>query len=177
MKAIGVWISLGWLALASCYSSSGPQTSGNTNWLKLCSTDRGCGDGASCVCGVCTRSCDASEDLNRDGLVVRRNAVQLGLWFRLVLDNTERTTLHVLTPQVALALQRSQVVVDTIGRTNPHVLADLAQGRRIAPLPNRGADEVESLLLALGKTLHSLPILLNGCFAVKLSVALCSVRC
>jgi hypothetical protein len=35
------------------------ETGGETHFLKSCSSSEGdCGDGLSCVCGVCTRSCD-----------------------------------------------------------------------------------------------------------------------
>jgi hypothetical protein len=37
----------------------------------------------------------------------------------------ERAALHVFARQVPLALERSEVVVDPIGGTDAHVLADL----------------------------------------------------
>src|SRR5690606_20530111 len=75
--------------------------------------------------------------------------------------------LHVFAPQVALALQGAQVIVDAVRRADPHVLADLAEGRRIPAVADRLPDELEGLLLALGQTLHRSQILLNGCQAVK----------
>ena len=52
------------LLASACWDSStrSPQSSGNTNWLKLCASDASCGADTSCVCGVCTRACDASDE-------------------------------------------------------------------------------------------------------------------
>ncbi|WP_437632397.1 alpha/beta hydrolase family esterase [Sorangium sp. So ce854] len=38
----------------------GPQTGSETNFLTSC--DAGCGDGLSCICGVCTRVCSAADE-------------------------------------------------------------------------------------------------------------------
>jgi hypothetical protein len=60
------------------------------------------------------------------------------------------TALHVLPSEVALALQRPEVIVDPVGGADPHVFANLPQGRGVAPVADRLADEIERLLLALG---------------------------
>jgi glucuronoarabinoxylan endo-1,4-beta-xylanase len=49
------------LLLAGCDPSSGPQTGGQTNWLRTCQSDTECGD-LQCLCGACTASCDAEAD-------------------------------------------------------------------------------------------------------------------
>jgi glucuronoarabinoxylan endo-1,4-beta-xylanase len=53
------------LLLVACDPSSGPRTGSQTNWLRACRVDTEC-DELRCLCGVCTRSCDAEascEDL------------------------------------------------------------------------------------------------------------------
>lgn len=48
------------LALAACLKSREQQVvGGETNWLKLCTDQDGCGAG-SCICGVCTTECSAA---------------------------------------------------------------------------------------------------------------------
>ncbi len=57
------------LLLSSCRSASSP-TGGETHFLRTCSADPACGDGLSCVCGACTRSCTSSADCS--GLTLAR---------------------------------------------------------------------------------------------------------
>ncbi|MBN2195833.1 MAG: hypothetical protein JW751_23655 [Polyangiaceae bacterium] len=44
--------------VTGCEPSTGPRTDSQTNWYRVCESDAQCG-GLSCVCGVCTRICDA----------------------------------------------------------------------------------------------------------------------
>ena len=50
---------------------------------------------------------------------------------------TERAGLHVLAREVALALERAEVIVHAVGRADAHVGADLAQRRRVAAIGDR----------------------------------------
>ena len=60
-RALAVWLAGAILCLASCRSAESP-TGGETHFLKRCSGSESCGEGLSCVCGVCTRPCtDATE--------------------------------------------------------------------------------------------------------------------
>src|SRR6185369_13482908 len=59
--------------------------------------------------------------------------------------------LEILALQVPLLLQGAQVIVDAVGGPDAEVKPDLAQRGRIAPLPDRGRDEVQDLLLPLGQ--------------------------
>ncbi|RYZ02364.1 MAG: hypothetical protein EOO73_32180 [Myxococcales bacterium] len=56
-------IALGLVALAACNpdSNPGPQGDSHTNWLRTCGADSECGE-LSCVCGICTRSCEDASD-------------------------------------------------------------------------------------------------------------------
>ena len=47
-----------------------------------------------------------------------------------------------------------QVIVDTIGRANPHMLPNLPNGRRIALLEYPFRNEVEDFALPVGQSLH-----------------------
>ena len=49
------------LAASGC-SKSRQATNGNTNWLHACTESVQCGEGAQCVCGVCTRECEATAE-------------------------------------------------------------------------------------------------------------------
>ena len=57
-----------WLALSiatsvpSACDDSGPKTGTNTNWLKACGNDEDCGTDASCLCGICTTTCESAKD-------------------------------------------------------------------------------------------------------------------
>src|SRR6185312_8640224 len=55
--------------------------------------------------------------------------------------------------EVALLLERLQMIVHAVGRADAHVLADLAQRRRIAAALDRLADELQHRLLAIGQRL------------------------
>lgn len=61
--ASSLLLTLGLGAFAACNpdSSPGPQGDSHTNWLRTCGSDADCGD-LSCVCGMCTRSCDDASD-------------------------------------------------------------------------------------------------------------------
>lgn len=51
---------LAWLAVA-CGATDGPRTGGQTNWLRACESDAQCGSGLTCLCGACTKVCEASD--------------------------------------------------------------------------------------------------------------------
>lgn len=50
------------LTLGGCGARSIVQTEGETHWLTSCAEGESCGGGQTCVCGVCTQSCEASRD-------------------------------------------------------------------------------------------------------------------
>ena len=64
-------------------------------------------------------------------------------------DRPQRARLQVLALQVALLLERAQVIVHAVRRTDAEVQADLAQGRRVAAIADGLRDEVEDLALAI----------------------------
>jgi hypothetical protein len=48
--------------LPGCESDTGaPSTNSQTHWLRSCEADADCEDALSCLCGVCTRACEATE--------------------------------------------------------------------------------------------------------------------
>lgn len=49
------------LILATGCGSRSEKVGGETNWLKVCTTDSQCVN-SDCLCGVCTRTCDVAED-------------------------------------------------------------------------------------------------------------------
>lgn len=59
-----LWLLLGFLLLVfSCgHERSGEPTGGETHFLARCTSGSTCGRGLSCLCGVCTRSCDARAE-------------------------------------------------------------------------------------------------------------------
>jgi hypothetical protein len=63
MRRLPWWWLLVGCALASCgkaHPPTGPSVDSETHFLSLCT--QSCGDGLSCVCGVCTTSCAADRD-------------------------------------------------------------------------------------------------------------------
>jgi hypothetical protein len=50
------------LAASGCGARSTDATDTKTNWLSSCDEDSDCGNRLSCLCGVCTSSCDAKRD-------------------------------------------------------------------------------------------------------------------
>jgi hypothetical protein len=54
----------GWL-VACTGATTGTDT--RTNWLSFCTTDNACGPELSCVCGVCTKACEAPSDCSSLG--------------------------------------------------------------------------------------------------------------
>lgn len=51
------------LAAVACSDAQGSDINGETHFLKLCQDDAAaCGSGLACLCGVCTRACEASSD-------------------------------------------------------------------------------------------------------------------
>ncbi len=64
-RILAAWVAGAILSLASCRSAESP-TGGETHFLKRCLGSESCGEGISCVCGVCTRPC--AEAAECDGL-------------------------------------------------------------------------------------------------------------
>jgi polyhydroxybutyrate depolymerase len=58
-----VWVFVLFVTGATgCARSNAPTPNKNTNWLQECTSDRACGAGLSCLCGICTRSCATMQD-------------------------------------------------------------------------------------------------------------------
>lgn len=55
---------VGLVACGERRGSTAEVTDTNTNWLKACDDDTGCG-GLQCLCGVCTVACDATAECSR----------------------------------------------------------------------------------------------------------------
>ena len=68
-----------------------------------------------------------------------------------VAHRPHRARLEILARQIALLLERLEVIVDAVGGADAEVLADLAQRRRIAALVDGGGDELEDVSLALSQ--------------------------
>jgi hypothetical protein len=51
----------GFLAVTSCGRTDNGGGDSNTHWLEVCETDAECG-ALDCLCGVCSRRCDAASD-------------------------------------------------------------------------------------------------------------------
>ena len=66
----------------------------------------------------------------------------------------ERPGLHRVAGEVALALERLQVVVHAVGGADVERLADLADGGRVALLLDLAGDEAEHLELSIGQAFH-----------------------
>ena len=66
----------------------------------------------------------------------------------------ERAGLHRVPGQVALALERLQVVVHAVRGSDVERLADLPDGGRITLLLDLPGDEAEHLELAIGQGFH-----------------------
>lgn len=47
--------------LFACQTNGEPQTTSETHFLTVCTTDETCGDGLTCACGVCTALCAESS--------------------------------------------------------------------------------------------------------------------
>lgn len=52
-------------AIPSCKTDIEPKTGSETNFLRHCEST--CGDGLSCVCGVCTKGCNAAKECSMFG--------------------------------------------------------------------------------------------------------------
>ena len=50
------------LTLAGCGARSLVETEGETHWLTTCADGESCGGGQTCICGVCTQTCEESRD-------------------------------------------------------------------------------------------------------------------
>ncbi len=86
----------------------------------------------------------AGGHLAHQGHVTHRARLDDHLGGRVVAD-LDGPRLGRVSPQVALALEDGQVGVDGRGRGEPHHLADLADRRRVAAVPDRLGDAVEDL--------------------------------
>jgi hypothetical protein len=99
---------------------------------------------------------DPSEDRDVDEVVVggtfERDDVRLG--FDVAADRANGPALEVVTGQETLALEGFEMVVDAVRGADAHVLADLADRRRIAATLDGRADVVENLLLPTREALH-----------------------
>src|ERR1700682_89008 len=85
-------------------------------------------------------------------------------------EDAERAALQLAALEVALALERLQVVVDPVGGADAEVLADLADGRRVTLVDDALLDEGKDLFLAFGQRLAPGPVTVrNACALVKFS--------
>jgi hypothetical protein len=50
------------MSVPTACGDSGAKTGTNTNWLKACDNDEDCGFDASCLCGICTTTCESAKD-------------------------------------------------------------------------------------------------------------------
>lgn len=57
MKALRTWVLWVGLVVAACGGASSVSSNSETHFLGLCSANE-CGEGLSCICGVCTVTCD-----------------------------------------------------------------------------------------------------------------------
>jgi hypothetical protein len=68
-----------WVAIAllftGCSTTHDPLPNKSTNWLRECTADRMCGDGLSCLCGLCTKTCGRTADCSPDPASTRCTAV------------------------------------------------------------------------------------------------------
>ncbi len=53
-------------ALAACNTSAKEEVGGETHWLR-CESDSECSGGNACLCGLCSRECNANDDCNGVG--------------------------------------------------------------------------------------------------------------
>jgi len=60
MKALRSWLVGVGLALAACGGAAGVSSNSETHFLGFC-TENSCGEGLSCICGVCTVTCDPAR--------------------------------------------------------------------------------------------------------------------
>src|SRR5262245_36883790 len=49
------------LALSPLHCADTPDSGSQTHWLDACTADGDCGQGLTCACGLCTRSCDGAD--------------------------------------------------------------------------------------------------------------------
>jgi hypothetical protein len=76
---LGYVVTSSLLALTACggrSNSNEAATDTKTNWLGNCEADTDCSDGLSCLCGVCTRECEAEDACN--GLAGARCSARSG---------------------------------------------------------------------------------------------------
>ena len=59
--------------------------------------------------------------------------------------------LHPFLGEIPFSLECLQMIGDSVGRSYPEMLTDLANGRRIAPIVDAVLNECQDLLLAVGK--------------------------
>jgi hypothetical protein len=90
---------------------------------------------------------DAADDGNLDEIVVGGWRAAAGLAIR-GLHQTQGPRLHILPGQVALPLERAQVVVDPIGAANAKMIADFTKGGWVPPRVNRVRNVLKHRLLA-----------------------------
>ena len=62
MKLINLLILVSLVAYGCSYKSRGPNTEGETHWLKSCEEGSACGDDGTCICGICTTGCKEDSD-------------------------------------------------------------------------------------------------------------------
>src|SRR4051812_47723908 len=90
---------------------------------------------------------DTAEDLDLNQVIIRGGFHRFG-GVAHARHELESAALHVFAAQVTFALEGTQVIVDAVGRTDAHVLANLAERWRVATFLDRATNEVQGLFLA-----------------------------
>ena len=66
MRRDATWL-IGLALLLGCGKTVDPLPNKNTNWLRECVVDATCGQGLTCVCGVCTMTCTTATECEAQG--------------------------------------------------------------------------------------------------------------
>lgn len=139
--------SLAVLILLACNTNPGtksPTVGGESHFLTAC-TDETCGDGLSCVCGVCTRTCEAGACGDAAVCFERQNEAQLicsaapAICLPVCTDADDGICatdgmLQYLDPVEAVPMQFNQLV--TVGQTTEEMLpVEVAEAQHQVVVP------------------------------------------
>ncbi len=66
VRLFSLFMFIAFAALAACNTSAKEEVGGETHWLR-CESDSECDGGNACLCGLCSRECNANDDCNGVG--------------------------------------------------------------------------------------------------------------
>lgn len=134
------------LTLAACGGRTLERTEGETHWLSTCSEGENCGDGQTCICGVCTATCERKGECADLSSRATCAAAPLTQYASDCSARVEVESICVRTSDLLLSevdSSSTEVTLEATSSEEPEPVLDSGLPTDVAPAPNGDASAAE----------------------------------